>query len=312
MFFGRFCWRERKPLMEICRKDIRVRGRLIRMARLEGDMYEFLDDPEELLDGLRKSRTRVDIFTFMQKLPETSPRFNYPMEWDNVAALQVSTFEQWWTQQIDSNVRAKIRKAEKKGVVVREVSFDDALVSGIWEIYNECPVRQGKPFIHYGKDMETVRKHAGTFPDNSIFIGAFLNDRLIGFIKLIYFKNNSQANTMHVISMIRHRDKAPTNALIAQAVRSCAERGIPYLVYSSFAYGKKQQDSLSDFKRYNGFRKIDLPRYYVPLTPIGRAAVRLGLHHRLYDYLPEVLLAKIHKLRSTWYNRKLQAITDAC
>jgi hypothetical protein len=38
---------------------------------------------------------------------------------------------------------------------------------------------------------------------------------------------------MHILSMIRHREKAPTNALIAQAVRSCAERGIPYLWYAA-------------------------------------------------------------------------------
>ena len=36
---------------------------------------------------------------------------------------------------------------------------------------------------------------------------------------------------MHILSMVSHRDKAPTNALIAQAVRSCADRSIPHLVY---------------------------------------------------------------------------------
>src|SRR6266478_2856989 len=147
--------------MKVCGKEILIQGKVIRIARLDADTYEFLEDPETVLDALRKCDVRVDLFTFMQRLPETLPKYNYPMEWDNLAALPISTFDQWWTEQIDSKTRNMVRKAEKKGVEVREVPFDDTLVEGIWTIYNECPVRQGKPFVHYGKDIETVRKGAG-------------------------------------------------------------------------------------------------------------------------------------------------------
>jgi hypothetical protein len=292
--------------MKVCGKDIQVQGGLIRIARLAADRYEFLEDPEPVLDGLRKSGIRIDLFTFMQKLPETSPKYRYPMVWDNFAALPVSTFDHWWTHQIDFKVRNKVRKAEKSGVSVREAPFDDALVQGIWEVYNECPIRQGKPFWHYGKDLETVRRENGTFLDRSVFIGAFLEGGLIGFAKLVSDEDHRQAGLMQILSMIRHRDKAPTNALIAQAVRSCAERGIPYLVYSNFSYGKKQRDSLSDFKQYNGFQRIKLPRYYVPLTLAGRAALRLRLHHGLADHIPELVLAQLRKLRRLWYGRRFQ------
>ena len=296
--------------MRVCGKDIKVEGRLIRIARLDGDKYVFLDDPEAVVDGLRRSGIRVDLFTFMQKLPETSPRYAYPMEWDNLAALPVSTFEHWWTQQIGFKARNKAKQAEKKGVTVREVPFDDVLVRGIWELYNECPVRQGKPFVHFGKDIETVRKEEATFLDSSIFIGAFLGDKLIGFVKLTSDETRTQAGLMNIVSMIQHRDKAPTNALVAQAVRSCGERGIPYLVYSNFAYGKKQRDTLSDFKERNGFQRIDVPRYYVPLTRTGWVAFRLGLHRRFVDHLPEPLVAKLRELRNAWYNRKLQSVAE--
>ena len=263
-----------------------------------------------MLGGLRKCGARVDLFTFMQRLPETSPKYPYPMEWDNLAVLPVSTFDRWWTEQIGFKARNKAKQAEKKGVVVREVPFDDALVRGIWEIYNECPVRQGRPFPHYGKDIETVRQMSATFLDTSIFIGAFLGDKLIGFIKLTTDESRTQAGLMHIVSMVQHRDKAPTNALVAQAIRSCAERGISYLVYSNFAYGKKQRDSLSDFKERNGFKRIDLPRYYVPLTRTGWAAFRLGLHHRFVDHLPEPVVAKVRELRNAWYNRKFRSVTE--
>src|SRR5260370_35019770 len=293
--------------MKVCGKEIVIQGKLVRIARLDADTYEFLEDPEGMLDALRKSDVRVDRFTFMQRFPETFTKYHYPMEWDNLAALPISTFDEWWKEQIDAKTRNMVRKAEKKGVEVREVPFDDALGDGIRTIYNECPVRQGKPFAHYGKDIETVRKEVGTYLERSIFIGAFLGDSLIGFVKLLFDETRTQAGLLHIISMIRHRDKAPTNALVAQAVRACAARGIPYLVYSRFNEGKKQRDSLIEFKEHNGFQRVNLPRYYVPLTLIGRMALSLGLHRRAADRVPESVLLKLRGLRNAWHNRKLRS-----
>jgi len=297
--------------VKICGEDIKVEGTLIRIARLDGEQYKFLNDPEAVLDGLRKSETRVDLFTFLQKLPETSPKFSYPMELDSFAVLPITTFDEWFRQTINKKVRNMIRKAGKSGVAVREAPFDDTLVRGIFEIYSECPIRQGKPFVHYGMEIETVRQHAGTFLDASVFIGAFLGDKLIGFAKLTTDETRTQAGLMHIVSMIQHRDKAPTNALIAQAVRSCAERGIPYLVYSKFSRPKKQGDSLSEFKEHNGFQRVDLPRYYVPLTRSGWAAFRLGLHHSFVDRVPEPVLARLREIRNGWYSRRFNRLTEA-
>lgn len=291
-------------------ENVKVTGRLLRVARIDGEKYRFLKDPEAMIEGLRNCGVRVDLLTFLQRLPETSPKYDYPFEWDNFATLPVSTFEHWWNQQIGKKTRNKARQVDKKGVALREVAFDDALVHGIWEIYNECPVRQGRPFPHYGKDLETVRAEAATFLDSSIFIGAFLADKLIGFIKLTSDETGTQAGLMHIVSMIQHRDKAPTNGLIAQAVRSCAERGIRFLVYSNYSYGNKQNDSLSDFKEHNGFQKVDIPRYYVPLTRVGSAAFSLGLHRRLIDHIPEALAARLRDLRYARYNHKLQPTAE--
>jgi len=298
-------------LQKACGKHIRIDGRLIRIARLDTDKYHFLDDPEATLDGLRNCGTRIDLFTFMQRLTDPQPKYQYPMEWDNLAALPVSTFEHWWNQQIGFKARNKAKQAEKKGVVIQEVPFNEFLVRGIWEIYNESPVRQGIPFLHYGKDFATVHREAATYLDSSFFIGAFLEGKLIGFTKLTFDDHQVQANMMHIISMIRHRDKAPTNALIAGAVRSCAARRIPYLVYSNFAYPKKTKSALSDFKARNGFKRVDLPRYYVPLNPLGSVALHLGLHHRMVDRLPELWAEKLRELRKSWYNRRFQSAPEA-
>jgi hypothetical protein len=297
-------------LIQVCGKQIVIHGKALRIARLDAEKYHFLDEPEAMLDAVRKLSERIDVFTFMQRLPESAPKYRYPMEMDNLAAIPISTYDEWWNQQIGFKARNKAKQAEKKGVVVREIPFSDAFVKGVWEIYNECPVRQGKPFGHYGKNLETVYKEEATYLDSSLFLGAFLGEEMIGFIKMVHDETRTQAGLMNIVSMIKHRDKAPTNALVAQAVRSCADRKISYLVYSNFAYGKKEKDSLSDFKERNGFQKMDLPRYYVPLTAVGHMALSLGLHKKLTEHVPEPLMAKLRQVRSAWYSRKLQSATE--
>jgi hypothetical protein len=297
--------------MRICGKDIKVSGALIKVARLDGDKFEFPDSPAAVVAELRTCGRRIDLFTFLQRLPDTSPRYAYPMEWDNLAVLPVSTFENWWNKQIRSYPRNRARQAEKRGVVLREVPFGEPLLRGICDVYNECPVRQGKPFPHYGMTVERARAYAGTFLERSIFVGAFLGDQMIGFGKMVSDETRTQACLIHILSMVQHREKAPTNALIAQAVRACADRGIPHLVYEHFAYGKKQRDSLSHFKEVNGFQRVNIPRYYVPLNGIGHAAFRLGLHRRLIDHIPESIASALRDFRAKFYGRKFRTAMEA-
>ena len=294
--------------MEVAGREIAISGRLIRIARFPAEVHEPPLDPLRMCDTLRASDLHVDLFTFMQKLPDTTPRHRYPMEWDNLAALRISTFDHWLREQIDKRERKALRIAQTRGVVAREVEFDDALVRGISAIYNESPVRQGRPFWHYGKDLETVRRENGTFAERSVFIGAFCDRELVGFAKVVCDLDGEHAGFMQNLAMIRHRDKRPSRVLIAQAVRSCADRGIGCLLFSQFAYGAKQPDGLAQFKQLNGFRRIDVPRYYVPLTLTGRMALRFGLHRPFHERVPEPVLARLRRVRRRWYERAPQIV----
>ena len=295
--------------------DLSVRGRFVRIARLAAEGYDFVDDPVETVDHLRAQGRRVDLFTFTQYLPNTTPRYDYPMEWDNVAAIRVSTFEHWRTRQVKDKTRNMLRRAERAGLIVRPVPFDNALVHGISAIYNESPTRQGRRFTHYGKNLEVVRRESATFLDRSVFLGAFVGENLVGFAKLVRARH--QAGLMQIVAMFGHRDKAPTNALIAHAVNVCEQQRIPYLVYSRFSYGR-QADPLRDFKRYNGFERFEIPRYYIPLTMVGRAALRLGLHRRhhavrfarLRAYVPEPIIEHARTIRARWWARRAPRTTS--
>jgi len=228
-----------------------------------------------------------------------------------LAVLPVSTFDHWWNHQIRSYPRNRARQAEKKGVIFREVPFGEELIRGICGIYNETPMRQGKAFPYYGMTPEQARNYAGTYLEQSAFLGAFVGDTMIGFVKLTTDAQRTQACLVHILSMVKHNDKAPTNALISQSVRYCAEHKIPFLVYEHFHYGNKQGDSLSHFKEVNGFERVDLPRYYIPLTAKGKLALRLGLHHRLADRLPASVAGKLRDLRTAWYRHRFQTQTES-
>src|SRR5579884_2175358 len=97
-------------------KEIRTRGRLFCTAFLEGEGYQSIGDPEAAVEQMRRLKRRPDLFTFVQNLSDTVPRYSFPMEMDNFAVLRVDSFDHWMKHQIDGKTRNMIRKAEKAGV----------------------------------------------------------------------------------------------------------------------------------------------------------------------------------------------------
>lgn len=285
--------------MEIDRKDITISGRVPRLVRLNDEWFVDIDDPEKLINHFRKHLRGADILTFWQRLPDMSPKYSYHMELDSIAALPIETYALWWEKKIDSAARNKVRKAQKKGVVVRLVDFDDKLVQGITAIFNETPIRQGRRFLHFGKDCETVKRQFSRFLFREEILGAYLGDELIGFIMLA--DAGHYAMLGQIISKIAYRDLAPTNALLAKAVERCAERGIRHLAYAQWL-----DDGLGDFKRNNGFERFDLPRYYVPLTQAGKLSLKLGLHRGWDNVIPKDLKNSLKKLRKFWFSMKIK------
>jgi hypothetical protein len=282
--------------IQINGRKIVISGKVVRTARLEEEWYEDVEDPAALAEELRRSGKGADILNFWQRLPETDPKFAYQMERDPVAAIPITTYANWWEKQIDGKTRNMVRRAEKKGVVVRRSEFDDKFVEGMTSLFNETPVRQGKPFWHYGKDAATIKREFSRFLFREEIFGAYLGEELIGFIFIADTGNS--ATLGQIISKIAHRDKAPTNALVAKAVERCAEKGVPYLSYAKWVDG-----SLGEFKRNNGFLKFDLPRYYVPLTAMGRLCVSLKLY-RGVNLLPQPVLLRLKAFRAKLVERR--------
>lgn len=271
---------------------------LLTIVALEDEWYEDVRDPAAAIEAMRSCPDiKADVFTFWQRLPEVQPRYPYPVEWQEIAVLPVTSFDQWWNTQIKSRVRSLIRKSEKEGVVVREVPFDNEFVRGMTAIFNEAPVRQGRPFWHYGKDEATVRQQFSRYLYREHMLAAYYREEMIG---LIILGNAGRFGlTGQIISSLKHRDKATNNALVAMAVQLCERLGLPYLVYLFWS-----DDSLSEFKRRCGFEKTQVPRYYVPLTSKGRLGVQVGVHRGLSSLIPSRARSSLKRWRAAWYARR--------
>jgi hypothetical protein len=273
--------------------NVVISGGPIRVGRLEQEWYTDVGNPEELIAPLAEPAS-TDIFTFWQRLPDVTPRYSYYMESEEIAVLPITSYEDWWNNQIKSRTRGLIRKSAKQGVVVREVEYTDDFVRGMTSIFNETPMRQGRPFWHFGKDFDTVKRQFSRYLFREILIGAYYEDELIGFMMI--GRAGPYAVTGQIISKISHRDKGTNNSLIAKAVEISARERIPYLVYLKWGAG-----SLTEFKRRNGFERVCLPRYYVPLTAKGRIALRLGLHKGVLNLIPDSARARLLRLRTAGY-----------
>lgn len=216
---------------------------------------------------------------------------------DNVAVAEFDNYEDW-LRKLPKETKARLAKAQVVKLEVKVVNpnapaslFDDSkegvkLAKGIWEIYNETPVRQARRFRHYGMSLKGIQHHV--FATSNIFLGAYLwveegfylKHKLVGFAELQC--GDCTGAFAQILSLTSYRDVMPNNALIAKAVEVCSDRGLNWLVYARMG----NHPSLDEFKKSNGFKKYMIKHYYVPLSVKGKVAVLLGLHRDLKDVLP--------------------------
>ena len=292
------------PSVNVSGKNLIAVGKWLRIARVRGEemMENELEHPEvyiERLKGDAKSALRADIFTFTQKLPAIQPKYFYPMEWESVAAIHLTSVTRWWDN-LPQETRKNVRRSAKRGVQVTIKEFDDDLVRSIREVNNESPLRQGTPNGYYGKSFDETKRLYGEFVGRSDFICAYFGDRLIGFLHLIY--RGQVAAILNLTTSPSHFDKRPANALLAEAAAICERRGISYISYGLYNYGNKRDHSLRTFKIRNGFEEILVPRYFVPLTRWGKVCMKARLHRGLIGILPPPVITIGLGARTQWHH----------
>lgn len=284
-------------------KSIITKGLWLRFAQLldEEWLNTELEDPAlcaRLLNCQRTEGLRADILTFAQKLPATTPKYDYYSEMDSIAAVQTTSFRRWW-EGLPRESRKNVRRSQKRGVEVCVKQLDRRLIHGIMGVNNESPVRQGTPNRYYGKTFEEIQKDHSAFFNHCEYICAYVGEELIGFVRLVY--RGEIASIVQIVTKASQQDKRPANALIARAVGLCETKGLLYLTYGMYNYGNKKHCSLREFKERNGFSEILVPRFYIPLTAWGKFCVKTKLHRGFLGILPHKLIMAGINTRSACY-----------
>ena len=287
------------PSVTIDDSVVVVNGRFPRIANVHDDDWTempFGGDPALFVERVKASALGADVFTFAQAIWDSTPKYPFPYEWDNVAAADTRNFSAWW-EKLPQSTRKNSRRSDRRGAQTQLVSLDEKLARGIKAIYDERAIRQGRRFWHYGKDVDTVWRENSSYLDRSDFIGTYYQDELIGFLKIVYV--GQVAKIMQIIARASHYDKRPMNALIAKAVELCSQKGMAHLVYSKFQYGNNTNTQLMEFKVRNGFDRRDFPRYFIPLTNRGRLAIACRLHRGWSGMMPPRIIKQALKLRES-------------
>jgi len=277
--------------MLINKTEISVSGRVVRIARVRHEWIEFLDHPPAFVEEIRRAGV-ADILTFLQEAHVERPAWPYLHEAAHASVLTFKNFDDWWTG-LKDKARNQARKAQKTGVELRPARLDDDFLRGVQAIYNESPLRQGRKFTHYGKDLAAIREDLSSFPECTAIVGAYHEGRLIGFMKL--FEGNQILRIIHIIATFADRDKCPMDALMVRAVEIAAQKGMVHLHYGDWAHG-----GLGAFRVKYCFERHDCPRYFVPLNARGVLALKLGLHRRFRDRIPQSWKTRAAGMRSKW------------
>ncbi len=219
---------------------------------------------------------------------------------DNVALAEFDDYGEW-LRQLPQKTRIRLRRAKEKRLEVRVVNPSEQapynaetegskLAKGMWEIYNETPIRQFRRFNHYGIPFSLVQEHV--FTTENVLIGAYLwteekkdgylqlKHRLVGFVELECGTDTGVFS--QILSSINFRDAMPNNALIAKTVEVCSDKGLRWLVYARM----DNHPSLDRFKHDNGFKRQEIQRAFMPLNCKGQIAMLFGLHRELRDSTP--------------------------
>jgi hypothetical protein len=237
---------------------------------------DFFPDPSEY------KNKGIDVLSFRERswCSDIEIPFQTKTTKDNVAVAEFDNYENWF-QNLKCETRARIKRAARRGLITKEVLYSEEFAYGVLKIFNETKIRQGRRFTHYGESLDSVKQQLSESKD--IIIGAFDGKEAIGFIQLAIGDCTGQIT--QILSLEHKRDMLPNNALIAKAVEVCANHNLNWLIYARMG----NHPSLDEFKRNNGFKKVEIKRHFVPLTTKGKVFLLLGLQKNFKDSIPNFL-----------------------
>ena len=196
--FQRGTINHRGPYYEALKKILDVDKDIEKLAIRKKAFVRIANDPKEYersvipdssspAEVFRKRSRHLQLRRKKLDLKIPNPPSNWLKTEDNVALLQVIDYKDWW-ETVGKKTRNMVRRAEKAGIETKVTEPDENFIEGVWKIYNETPIRQGRPFPYYGITKQSTENILKLTP-GATFIGAFFQGEVVGFLQLIQGDN---------------------------------------------------------------------------------------------------------------------------
>jgi hypothetical protein len=170
-----------------------------------------------------------------------------------VAVIEKPESTESYRKLIGAKSRNMLKKAYKNGVVCQCFDWNEKR-DEIFDIHRSSMKRQGKrmsdAYLRYPEEIKIVSEKDFRI----VHIGAFIENRLVGYIELYIYGNFAMTN--RILGHKAYLKYAIMNALIEKSVAYMIEQDIAYLNYLTMQ--NRKQNSLSSFKYRVGFREYSL------------------------------------------------------
>ncbi|KKN83058.1 hypothetical protein LCGC14_0303240 [marine sediment metagenome] len=221
---------------------------------------------------------------------------------DQFAGIPVSSYADWWNS-ISRKTRNMVRKAQKLGLTVQRMAFNDELLAATYAIYNESPTRQNRAFPPYGRNTKRIamdrEKTLPQYYHGEEYLVARHNGKIIAYIHLVYTRDSVMFN--EILGLMKHRNTSAINFLINEAVKLASDMKLKYIIY-----GKLANNNLGKFKLNNGFEKIKMYRYFAPVNIRGKLICSLRIYK--WWYYGGRLKDKILRISKSFIRKHLSKI----
>lgn len=74
---------------------------------------ETVTNLESFVTQLKRSGLKADLFTFAQRVPDTTPKYSYKIEWENSAVIPITTFSDWWKERTEYSIKKSCQSLQE-------------------------------------------------------------------------------------------------------------------------------------------------------------------------------------------------------
>jgi hypothetical protein len=170
-----------------------------------------------------------------------------------VAIINVPSSIDIYLKEIGPKSRNMNKKAEKNGIACKVFDWNEYL-DAIYEINTSSLVRQGREMDSAYKIYPKKIEYPNESDYSIVYIGAFLENKLVGYIELYIYGNFVMTN--RILGHKEYLKFGVMNLMIKKCVEYSMENSIDYINYLTME--NRENNSLSAFKYRVGFREYSL------------------------------------------------------